>query len=216
MIVLYVTSSLKVKAATKPTASYPHYVNYAVPQNQAPMYHASKPAMVSSAYPTAAPSTYPPVSPYSASAALVAPFAAFPADAVSLAPAAAAASTRATTNYYYDPRNRIEVCRRLTQLQQADGSWEVGMELAELVGQWGGREIGGFGSPGGGDGATLATSATLWGLCQVVWTARQEGREREVLSASELSALAATNGDMSWAKESLDRAAAWLVKFPGS
>ncbi|KAK3353556.1 hypothetical protein B0T25DRAFT_568754 [Lasiosphaeria hispida] len=110
---------------------------------------------------------------------------------------------------YYDPvNNRIDVMSRLCSIQHPDGHWDFTPELAELVKHWGGREL-----MAPAHGVTALTHACLMDLCNYVWGAQREGREHTALNAGELMSLQAVNWDLVWAKNSLDRATAWLSGF---
>ncbi|KAK0643527.1 hypothetical protein B0T16DRAFT_459664 [Cercophora newfieldiana] len=111
----------------------------------------------------------------------------------------------AVTSPGYDHHNRIDVIRRLCSLQHPDGHWDYSTELAELVKMWGGRDL-----MAPAHGATALTHACLSDLCNYVWTAQRDGREHESLSAAELISLQGVNWDLGWAKNAMDRAAAWM------
>jgi hypothetical protein len=113
--------------------------------------------------------------------------------------------TRQTPWYPYDRRNRIDVIRRLCSLQQPDGRWEPGAELAELVELWGRRTL-----MAPAHGVTALTHACLADLCGAIWAAQRVGRENAVLSPAELISLQMVHWDLSWAKTATDRAAAWM------
>ncbi len=126
------------------------------------------------------------------------------------APYTTATSTPAqqTTNYPYDRRNRIDVIRRLCSLQHPDGHWDYSPELAELVKFWGGRELM---TPA--HGVTALANACLTELCNYVWAAQRDGREQSSLSQVELISLQTVNWDLTWAKNAMDRATAWMGGF---
>lgn len=125
------------------------------------------------------------------------------------APYVTASSPIQQTPYYpYDRRNRIDVIRRLCSLQHPDGHWDYAPELADLVRLWGGREL-----MAPAHGVTALSSACLTDLCNYVWAAQREGREQNLLSQAEMISLQTVNWDLSWAKNAIDRATAWMTGF---
>jgi hypothetical protein len=108
----------------------------------------------------------------------------------------------------YDRLNRIDVIRRICGLQHADGHWTYSVELAELVKQWGGRDL-----MTADHDVTAMSHACLLELCSVVWTAQRDNTWQTQFTPAELTALQVVNWDLSWAKAALDRATAWMTGF---
>jgi hypothetical protein len=108
----------------------------------------------------------------------------------------------------YDRDNRVDVIRRLCDLQHPDGHWDYSDELAGLARRWGGREV-----PPVAHGATALSQACLMELCDRVWTAQRDGTEDITLSGDEVASLQMLHWDLAFARTALDRATAWLTGF---
>lgn len=109
----------------------------------------------------------------------------------------------------YDRHNRVDVIRRMCDLQHADGHWDYSDELAALARRWGGREL----TPAAPHGATALAQACLMELCGHVWAAQRDGTEDTALSAAEVASLQMMHWDLGFARSALDRATAWLGGF---
>lgn len=118
------------------------------------------------------------------------------------------ATSSSSAGRQYDHDNRVDVIRRLCDLQQPDGHWEYSDELAGLARMWGGREV-----PTVAHGATALSQACLMELCDHVWAAQRDGTEDTALSADEIASLQMMHWDLGFARGALDRSTAWLSGF---
>ncbi len=122
----------------------------------------------------------------------------------------AVAAPVAAQAYYIDRQNRIEVLRRIGQLQQPDAHWEWSPELEELLRQWSGGAAMADAHP---STVTRAAIACATGIIQYVWAAQREHREHTALTAAEMLSLQGMNWDLAWAQMGVDRAAGWLTRY---
>lgn len=127
--------------------------------------------------------------------------------------------------YPYDRRNRVDVIRRLCSLQHPDGHWQPSAELTELVAEtvWSGNRQMRLDEVHhdvvedeekrlsmSTRKATKAAFECLAELCNLVWDAQaRASTQHMMLSAAEMISLQAVSWDLSWARNSLERAAAW-------